>query len=88
MERTGIDGYFLHNPEYYLLNEKEANEETYYQRLKKAFEFLEEQVKKGLIRYYGISESTGITDIKKLIQIASEVSSANHFKLMQFPFNL
>ena len=88
MNRTMIDGYFLHNPEYYMLNDSNADEDIYYERIKRAFEFLENQVKNGIIRYYGISESTGVTNFSRLLNIASEVCSSNHFKLMQFPFNL
>lgn len=88
MQLDCIDGYFLHNPEYYLLNGSEPSQDGYYARLKRAFEYLEEQVAKGKIRYYGISESSGLTDIARLADVAAAVSSSHHFKLMQFPFNL
>ncbi len=88
MRRDYVDGYFLHNPEFYLTSNKTANDTIYYNRIQEAFTYLEEQVKKGKIRYYGISESTGITDITRLIQLAESISPEHHFKLMQFPYNI
>ena len=87
MNQTYLDGYFLHNPEYYLQSEG-SNEEEYYRRIKKAFEYLEEEVIKGRIRYFGISDSSGETNIQRLIDIAESISSNHHFKLVQFPFNV
>lgn len=64
-------------------------------RIKQAFEYLEHQVNKGTIRYYGVSSNTlpsspyqvSTTDIRVLLQIASDVSSNHHFRLIQFPLN-
>lgn len=88
LQRDCIDGYLLHNPEYYLLNGTEPNHEEYYARLSNAFAYLEEQASCGKIRYYGISESSGLTDIQRLATIAAGLSSNHHFRLVQFPFNL
>lgn len=97
-----IDVYLLHNPEYYLskastqgLSIKEAREE-YYRRIKLAFIFLEEQVSKGKIQFYGVSSNTfgydsdlyEFTSLEKLIEIAKEVSENNHFKVIELPLNL
>lgn len=99
-----IDVYLLHNPEYFFGWAKKKNDfitaenvqSEFYSRIKKSFEFLEEKVNSGIIGYYGISSNTfpmnpGIYDfvsLEKIIRIASEVSSNNHFKYIQFPFNL
>lgn len=91
-----LDCFLLHNPEYYYKDDTtDANTASYYDRIKKSFEFLEEQVHKGRIRYYGVSSNTfplscfnpDATNIAELLRIASEVSSHNHFKFIQFPFN-
>jgi aryl-alcohol dehydrogenase-like predicted oxidoreductase len=90
-----IDGFLLHSPEYYFeQKDTETNQSEYYRRLAKAFEFLEEKVRQGIVRYYGVSSNTlathdrNATDLSELIKIANRVSSNNHFKLIQFPFNL
>lgn len=95
-----IDVYLLHNPEYFLTyssikDEAERNDE-YYNRIKAAFEHLEEEVKKGRISFYGVSSNTfgskenanNFTSLERLIQIAKEISSENHFAVVQAPFNL
>ena len=57
-----IDVYLLHNPEYFLtysiISEPERREREYYKRIKDAFIYLEEEVKRGRISYYGISSNT------------------------------
>lgn len=102
-----IDGYLLHNPEIFLdYQEKSAGvdyyklnydiQTEYYFRIKRAFEFLEEQVKNGYIKYYGVSSNTfplnskryDFTSLERLVKIAREVSSKNHFKYIEFPFNI
>jgi len=97
LKRKSIDGFLLHSPEYYFEQKDGPNsKEEYYNRIKKAFEFLEDEVKKKTIRYYGISSNTlpsiqneqNATDLKTLIDIASQISSTNNFKLIQFPFNI
>ncbi len=97
-----INSYLLHNPEYYLkyarINayDKEDARKNYYSRIKAAFLFLEEKVKEGKIKYYGISSNTfplqsimfDFTSLEKVYEIANEISPDNHFKFIQFPFNL
>lgn len=96
MDVKNIDCFLLHNPEYYFKssNDKDFSKKEYYSRIYKAFEFLEDQVKKGFIRYYGISSNTfavknktNSTDLKEILKIAEKISSSNHFKFIQFPFN-
>ena len=97
-----LDGYLLHNPEYFLgwarktgLEPAEAREE-YYRRIRSAFEHLETEVEKGRIRCYGISSNTfpaaadnsEFTCLETVWEIAADVSSDHHFRLVQMPFNL
>lgn len=97
-----IDSYLLHNPEYYLDWAKENNiqleeaREVYYERIRKSFLFLEENVAEGKIRSYGISSNTfplhsdgySFTSLEKVIDIANSISVNNNFKVIQLPFNL
>lgn len=97
-----VDVYLLHNPEYYLQWAKENNvtlddaREIYYQRIRKAFEFLEQKVSEGKIKYYGISSNTfagyssdfDFTSLEQVLDIANSIKKDNHFKVIQLPFNL
>lgn len=97
-----IDVYLLHNPEYYLMRaEKDGmNVEKarceYYSRIEKAFLYLETEVEKGRIKYYGISSNTfpacsaayNFTSLGRIISIAENISPDNHFGVIEFPMNL
>ncbi|HEX8903232.1 MAG TPA: aldo/keto reductase [Longimicrobiaceae bacterium] len=92
-----IDGFLLHNPEHYFAQEHvPTSTDEYYSRIGRAFEFLEEMVDEGAIRYYGISSNTlphppgapGSTSLARVLAAAESVSSGHHFRLLQFPFNL
>jgi len=95
-----IDVYLLHNPEYFLtysiISDPERREREYYRRIKDAFMYLEEEVKRGRISYYGISSNTfaeketkqNFTSLEKILAIAKEISANNHFAVVQFPMNL
>jgi aryl-alcohol dehydrogenase-like predicted oxidoreductase len=97
-----LDFYLLHNPEYYLMWAGKMNvplEEaraTYYNRIKNAFQHLENEVEKGRIRYYGISSNTfpastidpHFTSLERVRQIAESLSPKHHFHLVQLPMNL
>ncbi|MCB0641411.1 MAG: aldo/keto reductase, partial [Phaeodactylibacter sp.] len=93
--RSFADCFLLHNPERYFRGGG-ATQEEYYARIKKAFVYLEEQVQKGRLRYYGVSSNTlpqatsesDTTSLPKLLEIATEVSADHHFKFIQFPYNL
>ena len=95
LQTTYLDGLLLHNPEYYFEPEGSTQDE-YYARIKKAFRYLEEEAKKGRIRYYGISSNNfpfpetyeKVTNLEKVLEIAKKISPDNHFKLIQFPYNL
>jgi aryl-alcohol dehydrogenase-like predicted oxidoreductase len=95
-----VDVYLLHNPEYFLtysnLTSFAEKQGEYYRRIKEAFIYLETEVEKGRISYYGISSNTFVetteknnfTSLEKVYDIASEISDDNHFAVIQFPLNL
>ena len=97
-----LDFYLLHNPEYYLewavMNRQPLMPARieYYRRIKTAFEYLEEEVAQGRIRYYGISSNTfaapadqaEFTCLETIWNIAESLDSRHHFRLVQLPFNL
>lgn len=101
-----IDVYLLHNPEYYLMKEVKAGmsqEQVLYHhkimqlRIKKAFMLLEERVKEGKIKAYGISSNSfskkradlHFLEYKHLIAYAKEIAGKNHhFKVIQLPMNM
>ncbi|MFZ1398445.1 MAG: aldo/keto reductase [Candidatus Promineifilaceae bacterium] len=97
-----LDVYLLHNPEYYLswaqrrpLPLEEARR-TYYQRIRLAFEFLEQAVADGRIQSYGISSNSfpeparsyTFTDLSRIWHVAQEISPNHHFRWIQLPMNL
>jgi aryl-alcohol dehydrogenase-like predicted oxidoreductase len=97
LRKRPIDAFLLHSPEAYLSPSDTAlSTQDFYARLKKAFEFLEEQVSRGSIRYYGISSNTfhlttenpDTINLHQVLKIAEGVLSPNHFRLIEFPFNL
>jgi aryl-alcohol dehydrogenase-like predicted oxidoreductase len=96
-----IDAYLLHNPEYYLgwaaknaITPGDAKKE-YHRRIRNAFHHLEKEVKRGRIRYYGISSNTfpersdhpEFTSLETICDIAASLPP-HHFRLIQLPFNL
>ena len=89
-----IDVYLLHNPEYYLKSEG-STEDEYYRRIKMAFMYLEDKVKEGKIKSYGISSNTlkdpredhESTDLEKIYFLTDDLGE-HHFKYIQFPMNL
>jgi len=97
-----IDVYLLHNPEYFLDSplakdlELEELRHEYYKRIKKAFAYLEEEVKKGRISYYGISSNSFVkssddpvfTSLKSCVDSANEISGENNFYVVELPLNL
>lgn len=94
MRLETIDIFLLHNPEYYL--KASGNRETYYQRIEKAFRYLEEECKRGRIRYYGVSSNTfpepesrsDFTSLTRIYEIAANITADHHFAVVQTPFNL
>ncbi|MBR9984307.1 MAG: aldo/keto reductase [Desulfosarcina sp.] len=105
LKRLGLetlDGYLLHNPEYYLgwahktgVN-REVAEKEYYRRIERAFRHLEDAVQQGRIRFYGISSNTfpastkdpEFTALQRVWEIAESIGDAHHCRVIQLPFNL
>lgn len=96
LDRKFVDGFLLHNPEHYFSDKKlRLNKDKIYGLISRAFSYLEDKVKQGVIRYYGISSNTlpfhkdnpSTLSLPKLADLAQYVSTKNHFKLIQFPFN-
>ena len=95
LQVESLDTYLLHNPEYYLKTEDSSKDE-YYKRIEKAFITLEELVKEGKIKCYGISSNTFVdpkedhtaTDLVEVYELAKNISSTHNFKYIQFPLNL
>ena len=105
LQRLGLetlDFYLLHNPEYYLewaakngIPIKQARKE-YYRRLKIAFGFMEDEVGRGRIKYYGVSSNTlpaaadqpDFTCLATLWKLARSQEAGHHFRLLQLPANL
>lgn len=98
-----LDFLLIHNPEYFFLapgNEKKSLKELrtkFYERLEKAFYFLEKQVENGYIQYYGISSNT-IADalssrqkihFDRILEVAKKAGGENHnLRILQLPLNL
>jgi len=110
LDTNYIDVYLLHNPEYYLMKEIKSNstqeEITHHQnimqnRIKDAFVLLEQKVKEGKIKAYGISSNSfskksddiHFLEYKNLLTYAKEASKIvsnekHHLKVLQLPMNL
>ncbi|HSE59731.1 MAG TPA: aldo/keto reductase [Nitrospiraceae bacterium] len=110
LDRLGlatVDVCLLHNPEYFLLDAQHQGrplDETrreFDRRLDEAFRYLEEQVRQGRIRYYGVSSNTVIapaespetTSLSRMLEIAETAAreagqASAHFQVLQCPLNL
>lgn len=94
--RSKVGALLLHNPEYYFKQEEEVSQKEYYQRIRKAFEYLESKVEEGVIECYGISSNNftlntndpEVTNLNKVLKLAKSISKKNHFKIIQFPLNI
>lgn len=88
LKRNWLDAFLLHNPEYL---QKAMSEANFRKTILTAAEFLEDRVKKGLIRYWGVSSNTINLDegviLKKLMNEVSPKNGSN-CRFIQFPFNL
>lgn len=90
-----IDVFYLHNPETQLAD---VSAEIFHQRLRRAFELLESEVKNGRLRYYGMATwnafrvpcgSRDYVSLPASTEIAREVGGHDHhFRFVQLPFNL
>ena len=102
LRMTTVDVLLLHNPEYYLdwaaQNEVpiEQARAEYYRRIRNAFIYLETEVERGRILWYGISSnsfphdpaSPEFTSLEEVVRIAEEISADHHFGVIQLPGNL
>ena len=89
-----IDIYYVHNPEYSLIP---LGEREFYRQLVRLFGKLEEQVRQGHIRFYGIAtwdglisspDAEGYLSLEKLVACAREAGGdGHHCSFIQLPFN-
>lgn len=97
-----IDVFLLHNPEYMLkkfeIDGMSASiaRETFYQRIEKSFETLEELVANKKIKAYGVSSNTFGADesedptavsVAHCLAAAEKITKRHHFKIVQMPMN-
>jgi aryl-alcohol dehydrogenase-like predicted oxidoreductase len=90
-----IDVFYVHNPESQLA---EVERPGFRERLHAAFTKLEETVKQGKIRYYGVATWNGLRlreeerdyiSLAALLDLARAVGGEqHHFRFLQLPFNL
>ncbi|HJX00454.1 MAG TPA: aldo/keto reductase [Terriglobales bacterium] len=95
LQMDTIDVFYLHNPEQQL---GEISQEAFYDRLRRAFTALENEVAVGNIRMYGTATWNGYRsdtssrdylDLQQLAAIAREAAGdEHHFRVVQLPFNL
>jgi len=90
-----IDVYCLHNPETQL---QQVSRETLTTRLRDAFVALEEEVKAGHIRWYGVAtwqafrarpgalDGLDLADVLKLARMVA--GQAHHLRAVQLPYNI
>ena len=90
-----IDVFYVHNPEAQL---GEVPRERFRQRLHEAFAMLEEAVKAGKIRYYGVATwnafrvapaARDAVSLAETVEIAQQAGGEqHHFRFIQLPFSL
>jgi len=107
LERLGLetlDVLLLHNPEYYLADAAKRGQgplsavrDDFYRRLEQAFRYLEGEVERGRIAYYGVSSNTatGAPDARDTTEFARMWAAAeaaapgkHHFRVLEVPLNL
>ncbi len=94
LKLESLDVLLLHNPEYFLKTSQDLG--TYYARIKKAFEFLEGEVERKRIRFYGVSSNAfpearskpEFTSLEKVWDCAAGIKKNHHFAVIQFPMNI
>ncbi|MFD3157719.1 aldo/keto reductase [Haloimpatiens sp. FM7330] len=90
-----IDIHYIHNPE---MSKVEMEESEFYKKIENLFNFYEDQVERGNIRFYGMATwfafSKNPSDkmyisLEKIVDIAKIVAGTkNHFKFVQMPYNI
>lgn len=92
---SSVDVYYIHNPESQLGS---ISQDEFYDRLRRAFERLEQNRGEGKLRYYGVATWNGFRvpenspqhhSLTRMIELAGDVGGANHgFRFIQLPLNL
>jgi aryl-alcohol dehydrogenase-like predicted oxidoreductase len=90
-----VDAFYLHNPETQL---DEIPKQDFLNRLRAAFEFLEDAARSGRIGAYGLATWNAFRQEKRMkdylsleemVSVARDVAgAAHHFRFVQLPFNL
>lgn len=90
-----IDCYYLHNPE--ILFQYKKRDEAY-MIFESVFNILEESIKEGKIRNYGLASWNGLRrrkgnkfflDVKRLLKIATKIKGKSHgFRFIQIPISV
>ena len=90
-----VDVYYIHNPESQL---GQVSKPDFYERLRLAFERLEQNRKEGKVASYGVAtwngfrvagESAEHHSLVQMVELANEVGGDDHgFRFIQLPFNL
>ncbi len=103
LQMETVDVLLLHNPEYFLMEaaanqaELEASRTEFYDRLRKAFAYLESEVQAGRIGCYGVSSNTCVrsleapesSEVHRFLKAAeASVGAEHHFRVLQLPLNL
>ena len=90
-----VDVYYVHNPESQL---QYVTEQEFFDRVKLAFERLEENRRQGKLAYYGVATWNGFRlppssgkhhSLARMVELAREVGGEQHgFRFIQLPFNV
>lgn len=90
-----VDIYYVHNPESQL---SAVSATEFWQRLRAAFEFLEQAVSQNRIKFYGVAtwngfrdepDSPGYHSLETMVASAREIAGDDHhFRFIQLPVNL
>jgi aryl-alcohol dehydrogenase-like predicted oxidoreductase len=94
MQLECIDVYYVHNPESQL---EYVSEPEFYERLKLAFERLEQNRKDGKLKFYGVATWNGFRaapdsgvhhSLVRMVEAAREIGGEAHgFRFIQLPYN-
>jgi aryl-alcohol dehydrogenase-like predicted oxidoreductase len=95
MDLASVDVYYVHNPESQL---DHVSEREFYDRLRLAFERLEENRKQGKLQFYGIATWNGFREpaesrrhhsLTQMVEVARDVGGEAHgFRFIQLPVNM
>lgn len=102
LQRPFVDVLLLHNPEYFFQVEEQNGTDRdeartiFYDRIHRAFAWMQQAVTDGRIGAYGISSNTFAHDadaydhvsLERCLGIARTVASTHHFTHVQMPFNV